>query len=168
MTKVLLAGAGAGVLLIVAAVVLAPAAALVLVRLLPATGGAPGKLARANTVRNPRRTAATAAAIVIGVALVTGVSVFASSLNASVGKAVDEGNFRGEYAVSGQFQRISPELLAKLGSPCPALGPPRRRTSTRCSSESLRRPWGAWAARGRTCTRSRRSRAPWAASRPAP
>ena len=115
-TKVLLAGAGAGVLLIVAAVVLAPAAALVLVRLLPATGGAPGKLARANTVRNPRRTAATAAAIVIGVALVTGVSVFASSLNASVGKAVDEGNFRGEYAVSGQFQRISPELLAKLGS----------------------------------------------------
>jgi putative ABC transport system permease protein len=67
-------------------------------------------------VRNPRRTAATAAAITIGVALVTGVTVFASSLNASVGKAVDEGNFRGEYAISGQFQRISPELLAKLGT----------------------------------------------------
>jgi putative ABC transport system permease protein len=114
--KVLLAGAGAGVVLVVAAVVLAPAAVVVLVRLLPATGGAPGKLARANTVRNPRRTAATAAAITIGVALVTGVTVFASSLNASVGKAVDEGNFRGEYAVSGQFQRISPELLAKLAA----------------------------------------------------
>ncbi len=114
--KVLLGGAGTGILLIVAAVVLAPAAAVVLVRLLPATGGAPGKLARANTVRNPRRTAATAAAITIGVALVTGVTVFASSLNASVGKAVDEGNFRGEYAISGQFQRISPELVTRIGA----------------------------------------------------
>ncbi len=114
--KVLLAGAGAGVVLIVAAVVLAPAAATVLVKLLPTTGGAPAKLARANTVRNPRRTAATAAAITIGVALVTGVTVFASSLNASVGKAVDDGNFRGEYAISGQFQRVSPELLAKFAA----------------------------------------------------
>jgi putative ABC transport system permease protein len=114
--KVLLAGAGAGFVLIVAAVVLAPAAAVVLIRLLPPTGGAPGRLARANTVRNPRRTAATAAAITIGVALVTGVTVFASSLTASVGNAVDEGNFRGEYAISGQFQRLSPELLARIGS----------------------------------------------------
>ena len=115
-TKVLVAGAGAGFVLIVAAVVLAPAAAVLLVRLLPATGGAPGKLARANTVRNPRRTAATAAAITIGVALVTGVTVFASSLNASVGKAVDDGNFRGEYAISAQTQKVSQDLLDKLPS----------------------------------------------------
>ncbi len=114
--KVLLAGAGAGFLLIVAAVVLAPAAAVVLVRLLPATGGAPARLARANTVRNPRRTAATAAAITIGVALVTGVTVFAQSLTSSVGKLVDDGDFRGEYAISGQFQRLSPELLTKIES----------------------------------------------------
>jgi putative ABC transport system permease protein len=115
-TKVIVAGAAAGVVLIVAAVVLAPAAAILLVRLLPTTGGAPGKLARANTVRNPRRTAATAAAILIGVALVTGVTVFASSLNASVGKAVDEGNFRGEYAISAQTQKVSQDLLDKLPS----------------------------------------------------
>jgi len=146
--KVLLAGAGAGFVLVVAAVVLAPAAAVVLVRLLPATGGAPGKLARANTVRNPRRTAATAAAITIGVALVTGVTVFASSLNASVGKAVDEGNFRGEYAISGQFQRVSPELLAKIGS-VPGVG----RTASQDqypvlvngTGESLGGLGGAWA-----------------------
>ncbi|HYY11019.1 MAG TPA: ABC transporter permease, partial [Kineosporiaceae bacterium] len=112
--KVLLAGAGAGLLLVVAAVVLAPAAAVVLVRLLPATGGAPGRLARANTVRNPRRTAATAAAITIGVALVTGVTVFAQSLTTSVGKLVDDGDFRGEYAISGQFQRVSPDLLTRI------------------------------------------------------
>ena len=134
-TKVLVAGAGAGFVLIVAAVVLAPAAAVLLVRLLPATGGAPGKLARANTVRNPRRTAATAAAITIGVALVTGVTVFASSLNASVGKAVDDGNFRGEYAISAQTQKVSQDLLDKLplgargghhGVPGPVPGPGRR------------------------------------------
>jgi putative ABC transport system permease protein len=44
----------------------------------------PGKLGRHNAARNPRRTAVTAAALMVGIALVTGVSVLASSLEASL------------------------------------------------------------------------------------
>ena len=40
-------------------------------------GGAAGKLAEGNAQRNPGRTAATAAALMIGIALVTFVSVLA-------------------------------------------------------------------------------------------
>ncbi|MEZ5081240.1 MAG: FtsX-like permease family protein [Thermoleophilia bacterium] len=42
--------------------------------------GLAGRLGRENAMRNPSRTAQTAAALTIGVALVTGVAVFASSL----------------------------------------------------------------------------------------
>ncbi len=48
----------------------------------------PGKLGRRNAARNPRRTAITAAALMIGLALVTGVSVIASSLTASLERVV--------------------------------------------------------------------------------
>jgi putative ABC transport system permease protein len=44
----------------------------------------PGELGRRNAARNPRRTAITAAALMVGIALVTGVSVLASSLEASL------------------------------------------------------------------------------------
>jgi putative ABC transport system permease protein len=81
--------------LIVATVALAPGLAAVLTRVvgraLPGSGGTPGKLARANTVRNPRRTAATASALMIGLALVTGITVVAASANASVDELVDGG-----------------------------------------------------------------------------
>ncbi|HEX8977603.1 MAG TPA: FtsX-like permease family protein [Solirubrobacteraceae bacterium] len=46
-------------------------------------GGAPGGLARRNAMRNPARTASTAAALMIGVALVVFVSVIASGLRQS-------------------------------------------------------------------------------------
>jgi putative ABC transport system permease protein len=45
--------------------------------------GLPGELARQNAMRNPRRTASTAMALVIGLTMVAGVSVFASSMKAS-------------------------------------------------------------------------------------
>jgi putative ABC transport system permease protein len=45
---------------------------------------AAAKLGRRNSARNPRRTAITAATLMIGIALVTGVSVLASSLKASL------------------------------------------------------------------------------------
>ena len=48
----------------------------------------PGKLGRLNSARNPRRTAITAAALMIGIALVSGVSVLASSLTKSIEQAV--------------------------------------------------------------------------------
>ena len=50
--------------------------------------GVAGRLARGNAVRNPGRTAATAAALMIGLALVTFVAVFASGLGASDERAV--------------------------------------------------------------------------------
>ena len=45
----------------------------------------PGELAKQNATRNPRRTAATAAALMIGLTLVVSMGVFASSLKASFG-----------------------------------------------------------------------------------
>ncbi len=52
--------------------------------------GLPGELARQNAMRNPRRTSSTAAALMIGLALVVSVSVFASSLKAVFGDVLDE------------------------------------------------------------------------------
>ena len=46
--------------------------------------GVTGHLARENAARNPKRTARTAAALLIGVALVTGVAVVAASVKSSV------------------------------------------------------------------------------------
>ncbi len=47
--------------------------------------GVTGDLARQNAMRNPKRTSSTAAALMVGLTLVIGVSVFASSLKGSVG-----------------------------------------------------------------------------------
>jgi len=49
-----------------------------------------GRLARENAVRNPGRTATTAAALMIGLALVTFVAVFAEGIQASVDDAIDK------------------------------------------------------------------------------
>jgi putative ABC transport system permease protein len=54
-----------------------------------ATLGVSGELARANSMRNPRRTAATASALMIGLALVSFVSIFAASLQATVRDTID-------------------------------------------------------------------------------
>ncbi|MBD0676875.1 ABC transporter permease [Streptomyces sp. CBMA156] len=56
--------------------------------LLRGLGGMPGKLAQQNAVRNPRRTAATAAALTIGLTLVTGLTVIGASVNDTVDRAV--------------------------------------------------------------------------------
>ena len=50
--------------------------------------GAVGRLARENALRVPRRTAATASALMIGLALVAGISVLAQSVKASVSDGV--------------------------------------------------------------------------------
>jgi putative ABC transport system permease protein len=51
--------------------------------------GTTGHLARANTTRNPARTAATAAALMIGVGLVSFVAIFADGLKTSFTGAID-------------------------------------------------------------------------------
>jgi putative ABC transport system permease protein len=57
-----------------------------------------GRLARENAQRNPSRTAVTAAALMIGLALVTFVTVFAAGLKSSVASVVDE-NFAGGLVI---------------------------------------------------------------------
>ena len=52
--------------------------------------GVPGDLARQNAMRNPRRTASTAAALMIGLTLVVSMGVFASSLKASFGDVLGD------------------------------------------------------------------------------
>jgi len=67
----------------------------------PATriGGAAGSLARDNARRNPQRTASTAAALMIGLALVTLVATLASGIVASFRGAVND-LFTGDYAIT--------------------------------------------------------------------
>ena len=54
------------------------------------TGGVAGELASANAVRNPSRTASTAAALMIGLTLVTVVAVLGAGLRSSVEGAVTD------------------------------------------------------------------------------
>jgi putative ABC transport system permease protein len=56
---------------------------------LPPMRGVTGALARENAMRNPRRTAATAAALMIGVALVGFITIFAASAKESIAVTLD-------------------------------------------------------------------------------
>jgi putative ABC transport system permease protein len=60
--------------------------------------GLTGRLARENAMRKPGRTATTAAALMIGLALVVFVTIFAEGLNSSIAKTIDE-SFRGEIVL---------------------------------------------------------------------
>ncbi len=53
------------------------------------TSGVAGRLARENALRNPRRTAATASALMVGMALVSAMTVMSSSVKASAGEVID-------------------------------------------------------------------------------
>ncbi|HEV2591885.1 MAG TPA: FtsX-like permease family protein [Gaiellaceae bacterium] len=69
----------------------------------PATriGGVAGNLARENSMRNPARTASTAAALMIGLALVSAVGVLAAGIKATFESAVDK-QFIADYALTSQ------------------------------------------------------------------
>jgi putative ABC transport system permease protein len=105
-------GIGA-VLLVIAVSLFSP----VLVRPLAAVAGVPmerlrhltGKLARENAQRNPGRTAITAAALMIGLALVAFVTIFAAGLKSSIAEAVDN-TFNGDLVIqnSDGFSPIPP------------------------------------------------------------
>jgi putative ABC transport system permease protein len=73
-------------------------------------GGAAGRLARENAIRNPSRTASTAAALMIGLALVTFVAIFGAGLRSSFESAVDD-LFVADYALtsSNTFTPMSVE-----------------------------------------------------------
>ncbi|WP_028067717.1 ABC transporter permease [Solirubrobacter soli] len=84
---------GLGALLMMFGVAfLAPLLVRPLARVLgaPLAGNMPGKLARENAIRQPQRTAVTAAALMVGLALVVLVTVFAAGIRGSVTKVIDE------------------------------------------------------------------------------
>lgn len=64
-------------------------------------GGLAGRLARQNSTRNPGRTAATAAALMIGLALVTFVAVLGQGLRSSVTGTMNK-QVQADYVVSSQ------------------------------------------------------------------
>jgi len=99
---------GLGVMLVFAAVItagplLARPVGLGIGRPIAALRGITGSMARQNAVRNPKRTARTAAPVLIGVALVTAFTAFAASVRTQVRDAIGD-QFRGDYAVSAPQQ----------------------------------------------------------------
>ncbi len=98
-----IAAVGLGALfVIVGAIVIGPVLAGPTVRLLgaalPRLRGITGRLATENAVRSPKRTSATASALIIGVALVAFITVFASSATTSITAEVERG-FAGDFVV---------------------------------------------------------------------
>jgi len=90
-----IANVGGGALIMFIGVsVLAPLAARPIANVigapLPKIFGITGTLAKENTKRAPRRTASTASALMIGIALVTFVAIFAATIKASIAETVDE------------------------------------------------------------------------------
>ncbi len=101
-----LVGVGA-VALILGATALSPVLAVPFLRgvgaVLPRLWGTTGRLAQENAVRSPRRTAATASALMIGLALVSAFSVIGASTNASIERLI-AGSVRAEFVVSSAVQ----------------------------------------------------------------
>lgn len=93
-----------GVLL--AGSVLIPAAIRALGGGLGRWGGAPGQLALENAVRNPRRTAATASALLVGITLIAMMMVGSATARASIDTALTE--------------ELALDLTAHAGRPLPA------------------------------------------------
>ncbi len=79
-------------------------------------GGLTGRLARENSQRNPSRTAVTSAALMIGLALVSFVTIFASGLSSSVTDVIDQ-NIKGEIILQGPggFNPMPPEAVQVAG-----------------------------------------------------
>ncbi len=76
--------------------------------------GTVGNLAGQNALRNPRRTAATASALMIGLALVTTMSILGSSAKDSVDQTIEE-NFYGDLVVSNVIGvPFSPTIADKI------------------------------------------------------
>jgi putative ABC transport system permease protein len=111
-----LTSAGIGAVLTTAGiVVLGPSVARPVSRLLgaplPALRGTTGALARGNAMRNPRRTASTASALLVGVGVVTLFTVLGASIRASTDASVRQ-SFGGDLAVTapGFGAGFSPRL----------------------------------------------------------
>ncbi len=79
--------------------------------------GISGRLARANAARNPKRTAASASALMIGLALVSLVGIFAASLKATTDQVLEE-SLKADFLVTGPSTAgpspMSPQIAADI------------------------------------------------------
>ncbi|MFJ8825740.1 ABC transporter permease [Streptomyces sp. NPDC102467] len=76
--------------------------------------GISGKLARLNSVRNPRRTAATASALMIGLTLITGLTVIAGSVQSAINKMAAD-SIKADYVISmANGNALSPDVRKTL------------------------------------------------------
>jgi putative ABC transport system permease protein len=82
------------VLTLLATVIAGPLLVRPVIRVLggafPAVFGSAGRLSQRNALRNPRRTGATAAALMVGLALVAGMSVASASMSKSFDEQIDK------------------------------------------------------------------------------
>lgn len=78
--------------------------------------GVTGTLARANAQRNPRRTSATASALVVGLGLVSLVAIFAASAQASIRGGVRSGVRADAVLTANQLAGFSPSAAATAQS----------------------------------------------------
>jgi putative ABC transport system permease protein len=82
--------------------------------------GVVGQLARTNAVRNPRRTAATAFALTLGLVLVTGIAVVGSSMKASLNKLFDD-NVSADYILTTNSAVSVPPAAAQRARAVPGV-----------------------------------------------
>jgi putative ABC transport system permease protein len=79
-----------------------------------AATGMPGTLARENAARNPQRTASTAAALMIGIAVVAAVSTLGSSIDKSLSHLLDQ-TVKAQVIISNdQGGRIDPAIEQRV------------------------------------------------------
>jgi putative ABC transport system permease protein len=111
--------------MVAAAMLLSPVLARLLImplgRLVGRPFGAAGRLSRTNAVRNPRRTAATAFALTLGLVLVSGIAVIGTSMKASI-NAVFDNNVTADYILSSQTSVSVPIPAVAAAAKVPGVG----------------------------------------------
>ena len=117
--------------------------------------GISGRLGRENSMRSPRRTAQTASALMVGLALVSAIAVFGASLSRSATSSVDNA-ISADLIIIDDEQATGPEASAPPSPKVASSVPGVTATSTvygdqfevRGSLQSLTRPGDR-----RTCPR---------------
>ena len=119
----------------------------------PFSRSAAGRIGRGNAMRSPRRTSATAAALMIGLALVAAVSTIGASAKKSVVKIVDS-SLGADYVLhADQFMPFSPEVAKALAGQAGARR--SRRLPLRPGEDRRREGCDRRPGRQPTCSRSR-------------
>ncbi len=77
--------------------------------------GAMGRLARTNAVRNPRRTAATAFALTVGLLLVSAIGVVGASTKANLASIIDS-SVKGDFIITGTDNQPLPPAASLAAS----------------------------------------------------